>query len=107
MSTATQPKLPSDFTIAPWNSVLQKSEAETIAANIMVILKRTGNQWRTLTWDEYKEERLKDAKTDRSHFTEGEKFYFDLCIPYCLTAETAALFAPDWKKIANGEPIDC
>jgi len=65
-------KRPSDFTVQPWGSVLQKSEAETIAANIMVILKRTGDEWRSLTWDEYKTERLKDGS-----FTEGEKVYFD------------------------------
>lgn len=107
MSAQNTPKLPSDFTRAPWNSVLQKSEAETIAANIMVILKRTGNTWRELTWDEYKKERLADAKTDRSHFTEGEKYYFNLVIQYCKSPETAAIFCPDWKKIANGEPLDC
>ena len=58
---------PSNFTKQPIASVLQKSEAETIARNIMVILKRTGDSFRPLSWDEYKAERLKDG-----HFTESE-----------------------------------
>jgi len=37
---------PSDFTNEPMGSVLQKSEAETVARNIMVILKRTGDTYK-------------------------------------------------------------
>lgn len=87
---------PSDFTFKPFGSVLQKSEAETIAANIMVILKRRGNEWNSLSWDEYKEERLKDGE-----FSEGEKRYFDQVIDYCKSPETAMLFSPKWKEIAT------
>lgn len=62
---------PSMFMKTPWASVLQNSESETIARNLMVILNRTGNKFRELTWDEYKSERLKDGG-----FTEKEELYF-------------------------------
>lgn len=83
---------PSNFTKQPIASVLQKSEAETIARNIMVILKRTGDSFRPLSWDEYKAERLKDG-----HFTESEKRYFDQVIGYCSDAESAKSFSPAWE----------
>lgn len=35
--------------IRPMESVFQKREHEVIAQNIMVILGRTGNEWRELT----------------------------------------------------------
>ena len=53
---------PSDFLEYPWNSVTKNSEYETIALNIMVILKRTGDEFRELSFDEYKTERLKDVE---------------------------------------------
>ena len=82
---------PSNFTRIPMNSVLGKYEPELIAANIMVILKRTGDQWRDLSWDVYKTERLKDG-----NFSNGEKFYFDQVIPYCQSADMALAFCKDW-----------
>ncbi len=84
-------KLPSDFTNYPWSSVLQNSESETIAVNIMKILKRTGNTWRELTFEEYKKEREKDG-----HFTSKEELYFNDVIPYCKSTDTAALFSKEW-----------
>jgi len=84
---------PSNFTSHPYGSVLQNSESETIAANIMKILKRTGDTFRPLSWEEYKEERTKDG-----HFTESEKGYFDDVIDYCKSEGTAKLFAKDWAK---------
>lgn len=85
---------PSNYTTHPWNSVLQNSESETIAVNIMVILKRTGDTFRDLSWEEYKEERLKDK-----NFSEREKNYFDKVIDYCKSSETAKLFSKSWKNI--------
>lgn len=82
---------PSNFTKHPWSSVLGNSESENIACNIMVILKRTGNEFRPLEWEEYKAERLKDG-----HFSEIEKKYFDDVIPYCKSADTAVLFSKSW-----------
>ena len=77
-------------------SVLRKSEAETVARNIMVILKRTGDTWRELSYDEYKEERQKDG-----HYTDQERRYFEQVIPYCKSAETAVLFSPKWADAVN------
>jgi len=84
---------PSNYTSQPWNSVLQKSEAETVAGNIMKILAKTGDTWRELTWEEYKEERIKDGG-----FSESEKHYFEKVIPYCKSEDTANLFAKDWAS---------
>ena len=85
---------PSNFCTRPYGSILQKTEAEIIALNIMVILKRTGNTFRRLTWGEYKKERMKDG-----NFTMDEREYFEEVIDYCKSSETAKLFCPDWKKI--------
>lgn len=84
---------PSNYTGYPWNSVLEKSEAETVARNIMTILKRTGDTWRELTWEEYKTERLKDGR-----FSEMEQGYYEQVIPYCKSADTANLFCKNWVK---------
>ena len=85
---------PSDFQIHPWDSVTQDSGSETVALNIMVILYRTGNAFRDLTWDEYKEERQKDG-----NFSEFEKSKFNNVIPYLKNADTARLFSKDWASI--------
>lgn len=82
---------PSDFTNFPFDSVECKSEAETIALNIMVILDRTGNTFRELTWQEYMRERLRD-----SNFSEGEFSYFNRVISYCKSPDTANLFSKAW-----------
>lgn len=50
---------PSNYTTFPWDSVLQNAESETIAQNIMIILKRTGDKWRKLSFEEYQQERKK------------------------------------------------
>lgn len=85
---------PGDFTEFPYSSIICKAEAEVIAVNIMVILKRTGNIFRELSWDEYKKERLKDGE-----FTEYEREYFDKVIDYCKNVDTAKLFSKAWKKV--------
>ena len=86
-------KNPSNFTSHPWSSVLGNNESESIARNIMIILKRTGNVFRELTWDEYKQERLKDGG-----FYESERGYFDAVIDYCKSSESAVLFCRTWYK---------
>lgn len=83
---------PSVFAIYPWGSVLQKQEYEQIARNIMVILGRTGDAFRELTWEEYKKERLTEK-----NFTENEKHYFDTVLTYCENEERAMTFSPDWR----------
>lgn len=83
---------PSDFKKFPIDSILQKSESETIALNIMKILSRTGDEFRELSWEEYKEERLKDGK-----FTENEKTHFDVASVYCVDANKAKRFSRAWN----------
>jgi hypothetical protein len=89
-----KPMHPSTFAVFPWSSVLQNSQSEQIAKNIMVILGRTRDIFRPLSWEEYKEERLKDGQ-----FTEGERYYFDKVIKYCQSAETAVLFSRSWAEL--------
>lgn len=84
---------PSNFLSVAFDSVLKNSECETVARNIMVILNRTGNEWRVLSWDEYKQERLKDG-----NFTESEKAYFDKVFGFCTSAEAANAFCKGWGK---------
>lgn len=86
-------KKPSAFTRKPWDCIFQKSEYETIACNIMVILERTGDEFRPLEWEEYKTKRLKDG-----NFTMNEKQYFDKVVFYCQSAENAEQFSNEWKK---------
>ena len=83
---------PSDFTNDPMGSVLQKSEAETVARNIMVILKRTGDAFRDLSFEEYKEERIMDG-----NYSGMEQNYFYQVLPYCKSADIAKLFSKSWN----------
>ena len=85
---------PSNFTTQPFNSVARKSEAETVARNIMVILSRTGDKWRRLMWSEYAEERRKDGAD-----FEEEYYYFQAYVECTESAEAARLFAPDWETV--------
>lgn len=85
---------PSDFITWPWSSVKQNSECEQIAKNIMVVLKRTGDTFRPLTWEEYKS----DIETRERTVPDSEKAYFDNVIDFCKSADTAQLFSESWKK---------
>lgn len=88
---------PKDFNTFPWGSVKGTSEHETVAQNIMAILQRTGNKFRHLSWEEYKEERIKDG-----NFSEREKGYFLDVYDFCVSPQTAVLFSPTWKEIIKG-----
>lgn len=87
---------PSDFLDNPMGSVKNKSEYETIARNIMVILSKTGDIFRKLSWVEYYTFRLKD---DKKHNINEEKKYFEEVVNYCESEKTARLFSPIWKSI--------
>lgn len=91
---------PSNFTQYPFDSLTAKNEGERVARNIMVILSRAGDEFRRLSWDEYKAERLKDGR-----FTNGERKYFDQVVHYCGSAEAAARFSPTWARIKRGAPM--
>jgi hypothetical protein len=87
---------PSLFQEKPWGSTLQNCESEIIAMNIMVILKRTGDTFRELTWDEYKTERLQD----KAVFSEKEKPYFEKVSYLSLGNRPMVInFSPVWKDI--------
>lgn len=86
---------PSDFMrIEPMNSVRQKAEAETVARSIMIILARNGNEWRSLSWNEYEVERRKDG-----HFTMSEQPHFDDVVDFTVSEQMARLFSPFWKAV--------
>jgi hypothetical protein len=85
---------PKDFNVFPWNSVFRAYEYELIAQNIMIILGRTSNEFRPLTWEEYKNERLKD-----DNFSENEKGYFIKVIDFCKSPESAKEFSEDWGEL--------
>ena len=87
---------PSNFTMHPYHSVTNNAEHEIIAVNIMQILARTGDTFRTLSWQEYCEERKIDG-----NFTQTEKPLFEAVIDYCKAADTAKLFSPQWKGIVK------
>lgn len=86
---------PSNFSkIRPWGSVVGKAEAEIVAQNILVILKRTGDTFRKLDYEEYKKEREKDG-----NYSSDEESHFYNVIGYLKSPETVALFCPDWGEI--------
>jgi hypothetical protein len=85
---------PSDLSnIYPLDSVTQKSECETVCKNIMMILERTGNQFRDLTIEEYVNERKKDCG-----YSEIELLFFEKVQKYTVSEATARLFSPAWDK---------
>ena len=88
---------PSDFLTHPYDSIFQNNESEVVARNIMVILSRTGNVFRSMTWSEYRTERVNDR-----HFSEREKEFFDRVSPFCESVATARLFSPTWRDAAQG-----
>jgi hypothetical protein len=90
---------PSDIVeIEPMSCVLKKCEAEIVARNIIVILYRTGDKFRNLSWEEYKEERLKNK-----NFWEGEKKWFDLVIDYCTDSKKVKAFSKYWNVKSKAE----
>ena len=85
---------PRDFMKHPYDSIYQHMETEIVARNIMVILSRTGNKWRKLTWDEYQTERMKDGGFTGLEFKE-----FEAASPYCMSEAQARKFSPEWKGV--------
>lgn len=91
---------PSDFITYPWDSVFHNSERETVALNIMKILKRTGNTWRNLSWDEYLSERIKDGGGNTYNWEHGsEQKLFGEVSEYTVNENMARKFSPAWSKI--------
>jgi len=91
---------PSDFIqTKPWDSIAEDSDAETIAVNILKILKRNGDTWRLLTEDEYKEARFKNDPDLQQRHLNAELKYFNQYCQYLDSPENAAKFSPDWNEI--------
>ena len=88
---------PSDFAFWPKESKCWKMEPESVAENVMVILARTGNLWRPLSWEEYKQERINDG-----NFNKWEQDLFEHVAKYCVSPEVAKEFSPDWEAAYNG-----
>lgn len=86
---------PSHFKSDPMGSVLQNSESETIACNIMRIRARLGDRWE-LTWEEYKREREKDGS-----FSDMEEGYFNKVMPLIADPIGAISFAAGWARAAR------
>lgn len=84
---------PSNFTTHPYDSVLKNNESETVARNIMVILARTGDTFRPLSWEEYSTQRMKDG-----NFTLSEQAYFERVSGFCTTEEAAKAFCQNWGR---------
>jgi len=87
---------PSDFQNQfPGNSFFSNNEHETVAQNIIVILARTGDTWREISWKEYVKERVKDGKSEYSF--EGK--LFDKVVDYCISEDGVRSFSPFWRNI--------
>lgn len=88
------PIAPSTFSkIFPTACIYGQAEYEMIAKNVMAILKRKGDTFRLLSWEEYKLERKIDGS-----FTEREKEYFDKVVGSCEAEEKARRFSGEWLK---------
>ena len=85
---------PSHFWAFPFESIMQNSEAELVALNIMKIRTRLGDKW-GLSWNEYKKERQKDGG-----FSYMEKEHFDKVMPKIRDAFGAIGFSEVWTKSA-------
>lgn len=60
----------------------------------MKILYNTGNKFRKLTWEEYK-----DFREDNGNFSNSEKKFFDQVITYCVSIDKARKFSKSWKDL--------
>jgi hypothetical protein len=84
---------PSNFLDQPYDGATGHFEDEIVAHNIMAILSRTGDQWRTLEWSEYVAVRKEDGE-----FSDGEYASFVKVLPFCVSEASAKLFSPAWNK---------
>ncbi len=78
-------KKPSDFTQNIPNSLFQSNFKEDMFMHIMHILTRTGNEWRSLSWEEYKKEKEKEIELFINH---AEKIFYKVR-PFTLSADLA------------------
>lgn len=87
---------PSRFVaVHPFDSVFSSFEHEIVAKNIMVILSKSGDVFRSLSYEEYERERLKDG-----NFSIREEIFFNDVIGHCKSPDTAVLFCKTWANLA-------
>lgn len=77
--------------IRPTGSVIQNMESEIVAQNILKILNRTKGMFRTLSWEEYETERLKDGKL----FFQEDKCFLRV-VDYTTSKEKCETFSKNW-----------
>lgn len=87
----TKKTKPSDFLNYPSRSIFNKSEYEYIALNIMKILTKTGDKFRSISWEEYRKEREKE-----NNFSCGEKIFFNQVRKFCESSVQARTFSSQW-----------
>jgi len=85
---------PSNCLTHPYDSVFENHETEEVARNIMVILSRTGDSFRRLSWEEYETHRVKDG-----NFSQTEKRYFERIVGMCASEESARAFSEAWQVV--------
>ncbi len=84
---------PSDFIGSRGLTCMSKTGSagcESAAQKIIELLVKSGDEWRRVTWSEYKV------------FTEDTyRYEFDRVIEYCTSAEKARTFSPGWAHVAE------
>lgn len=94
---------PSAFIGYPKCSRSDDHNIQQVAQNIMVILSETGNTFRVLRWDEYREARNNKERVcgdlEYAAFIEAKK--------WCVSSGIALLFCPKWAEITNAEIKEC
>jgi hypothetical protein len=94
IKSLTRGSKPSAFSSFPYSSIFGECNCEVIAQNIMVILKRTGNAFRLLTWKEYSKERKQDG-----NFNTREERFFNKVVESCSTEAGARKFSKEWREV--------
>jgi hypothetical protein len=79
--------------IDPMGSILRKRQSEVVALNAVIILKRTGDEFRHLSHEEYEAERRKDG-----NFHKIELDYLDKVQEFISSEEGARRFCSKWDK---------
>lgn len=84
---------PADYISYPWGSILNSTEHEMIARDIMVILYKTGNVFREISFDEYKKEKTKITK---NIINASEESRFMQVVNFCKNPYMANSFCKNW-----------
>jgi hypothetical protein len=78
--------------IHPFDSILQKTELEIIARNIIIIIQsRIANKFQLIDCDIYSYHRMKDG-----NFSKTEKKYFDIVSPLLTNEKDVRKFSKEW-----------